>query len=457
MNLTLTLKKFLNFFEKKKKENLLTGSLLLTSTFISLVPGIIHLVNGVNSLSFSLLTLSDYVSIVVFSLLMMLPSLILFSTSYLLLEGHSLGWKLSIVTCGFALLIAGASSPTYYFTLPIAFLSGFASSFEILKRKRVRSETKDSPVVTENIVKLGLRFSAMICASVVAAMVVFIVVMGSPFLSLQLFTSMNLNVPNVSRICWGLKPIGSVGGVLSYTIGSLLVVTFCEFVAVPIGVCAAIYLAEYSSQNRIVSTIRFFIETLAGSPSVVIAIIGFAIFTVTLNWDECLWGAAISLSFMALPWNIRIAEESIRSVPRSYREASFALGATQWQTARLVVLYAALPGIITGILLGIGVALGETLILLSTYSGPTTYVLPTPWYRIFDLRTQLPSLTVFIKETPGSVNIMGNIVGGNSKNVVFYSWTLAFAVATVLIVIYLILCVGALLLRNYLNKRMKGA
>ena len=186
--------------------------------------------------------------------------------------------------------------------------------------------------------------------------------------------------------------------------------TFCEFIAVPIGIGAAIYLAEYSpSQSRIVSTIRLFIETLAGSPSVVIAIIGFAIFIVTLGWGQCLWAAAISLSFMALPWNIRIAEEAMRSVPRSYKEASFALGATQWQTARLVTLYAALPGIITGILLGIGVALGETLILLSTFSGANTYSLPGNLWDIFSTHQQLPSLTVFILNAPGSINVMGNI------------------------------------------------
>src|SRR5208283_1344088 len=187
----------------------------------------------------------------------------------------------------------------------------------------------------------------------------------------------------------GLKPDAPVGGVLGFVIGSVLLVTFCEFIAVPVGVGAAIYLAEYSpSQSRVVSVIRLFIETLAGSPSVVIAIIGFAIFIVTLGWDSCLWSAAISLSFMALPWNIRIAEESLRSVPRSYKEGAFALGATQWQTARRVTLYAALPGIITGILLGIGVALGETLILLTTY-GQNTYSLPSHLLSIFNIRQSL--------------------------------------------------------------------
>src|SRR5208283_2158456 len=213
----------------------------------------------------------------------------------------------------------------------------------------------------------------------------FIVAIASPFLSVNFFTSMKLNLPNVQRICQGLPAIGSTGGVLGYALGSLILVIFCEFIAVPIGIFAAIYLAEYSAQGRVVSTIRFFIEVLAGAPSIVIAVIGFTIFYATLGWGYSLWSAAIALSFMALPWNIRVAEESIKAVPRSYREASFALGATQWQTARQVTLYAAMPGIITGILLGIGVALGETLVLLYTYSGLSFTGLPTPWWRIFSL------------------------------------------------------------------------
>lgn len=269
---------------------------------------------------------------------------------------------------------------------------------------------------------------------------------------------MNLNSANVARICYGLPPVGSVGGVLSAVIGSFLIVTFCEFVAVPIGIGAAIYLAEYSKQNKLTSVIRFFIETLAGAPSVIIGIIGFSIFTITLHWGFSLYSGAIALSFMALPWNIRISEEAIKAVPRPYREASFALGATQWQTARRVMLYAAMPSIITGVLLGIGVALGETLVLQMNYSGATLMGLPSPWWRIFNLHQQLPALTTFIYQVPGSVYInQGHLfAGGNSSHAIFLSYSLALAAATVLVTIYLALCIGALVLRNYLNKRMKG-
>ena len=457
MNFRAPLTRLIKFFKKKKKGNLLTGTLLLISAVISLIPSALFLINGMNSMTYSLILLSDYVSVIIFSVLMMLTSLILFSTAYLLWEGQSLGWKLSIAIFGIALLVTITSSTSTYFALPIAILSGLAASLEILKGKKLGNQTKDSPVVTENLVKLGLRLAVTICIGIVVAMVIFVVIMGSPWLNLQFFTTLSLNFQQTARICWGLKPTAPVGGILSYVIGSVLVVTFGEFIAVPVAIGAAIYLAEYSpSQSRVVSTLRLFIETLAGAPSVVIAIIGFALFVVTLGWGLCLWSAAISLSFMALPWNIRIAEEAMRSVPKSYKEASFALGATQWQTAKQVTLYAALPGVITGILLGIGVALGETLVLIFTYSG-ATYNLPGNFWKIFDLHQPIPSLTVFIFNAPGSEAIMGNIQGGNATNTVFYSFSLAFAAATVLLTMYLILCIGALLLRNYLNKRMKGS
>ena len=193
---------------------------------------------------------------------------------------------------------------------------------------------------------------------------------------------MNINSENILLASWGVSTaIGSAGGVMGCAIGQLLVVVFCEFIAVPIGIGAPIYLAEYSSQNRSISTIRLFIETLAGSPSIVVAVIGLTIFSVTLHWGESLWSAAIALSFLALPWNIRVSEGALKSVPKSYREASYALGATKWQTTRLITLFSAIPGIITGILLGIGVAMGETLVLLFNYSNYSisSVAFPSPW------------------------------------------------------------------------------
>jgi len=461
--LNLTLTTLFKFFKTREKRNLFTGSLLFTGAIISLVPGTINLAYGLQSLSWTIFNFNNVISIFIFSFLMMLPSLVLFSTSYLLWEGHSLGWKLSTATCGVALLVAATSLAALYFAVAIAALSGLAAIFVILSRKNGK-ETKDSPIVTENMVKLGLRFSVALCASIVIAMICFLLVIASPFLSLQLFTKYTINTEVFQEMCWGVpEATGAVGGVLGFAIGSLLVVCFCEFIAVPIGIAAAIYLAEYASQNRIVSVIRFFIETLAGSPSIVMALMGIVIFSVILHWGTCLWAAAVALSFMALPWNIRVAEGALRSVPQSYREASFALGATQWQTARLVTLYAAIPGIITGILLGIGVAIGETLVLLfNCTSQALITVLPNPWWKIFNFRTQIPTLTPLIYSI--SKAPIGNLSQDPSASLTYFQtygtrlipYSLAAAVAVVLITIYLFICIVALLVRNRLIKRMMG-
>jgi phosphate transport system permease protein len=463
MKLNLPITKLLNFFKAKKKINLLAGGLLFLCAVISLAPGMINLIDGLYSLNWIIFNVNNYVSVIIFSLLMLLPSLILFCTAYLMWEEQSSGWKLAIATCGVTILLAATNSAMLYFALPIAVLSGLAVVFQLRNRK-LADGTKDSPIVTENVMKLGLRLSVFLCIGTVVALVGYLVVVASPFLSVQLFTKMNLNYYNIQAICWGI-PIkaGDTGGVLSYAVGTLLVVFFCEFIAVPIGIGAAIYLSEYSSQNRLVGTIRFFIETLAGSPSIVIAIVGFTIFSITLKWGFCLWAAAIALSFMALPWNIRVSEGALKSVPKSYREASYALGATQWQTTRLITLYSAIPGIITGILLGIGVAIGETLVLLFNYTGTATISLPTPFWKVFDLHTYLPSLTVFIDQTPSSP-ITGHLSNPTAAQQAFFeahqnflSFSLAAAAAVVLITIYLAFCIVALLLRNYLNRRMMGS
>jgi phosphate transport system permease protein len=449
-----------NFFRKKRKRNLIAGSLIFISALISMAPGINHLVQGISSLPFSIFNLDDFFSILLFSILMVSASLLLFAVAYLTWEGHSLSWKLSLSAGVISILLAVANSEFIYFALPIAFLCCSATLLEFFSVKSQGKQTRE-PIIMENLVKFAFRLTAIFCISTLVFMVAFMIMIASPWLSPQFFTVMNLNFDQATRVAFSLKPTAPIGGVLSYTIGTLLVVTFCEFIAVPMGIGSAIYLAEYAGQNRLVSTIRFFIETLAGAPSVIMALVGWSIFATTLHWNLSLYSGGITLSFMALPWNIRVAEEALRQVPKSYREASFGLGATQWQTTRLVTLYAALPGIITGILLGIGVAIGETLILLWNYSGTAMGGLPSPWWNIFKFNEHLPSLTVFIDQIPGSneiaVGSIASLPGAVKTHAGYLGYSLALAAGVVLITIYLAFCIVALLIRNYLNKRMKGA
>jgi len=136
------------------------------------------------------------------------------------------------------------------------------------------------------------------------------------------------------------------GGIYPQIIGSVYLVSLSTLFGAPLGIASAIYLAEYAPDNRITRSVRFFTETLAGMPSIVIGLFGLEFLVFYLQLETSLMAGAISLSFMMLPWTIRASEEAIKTVPQEYRAASLALGATKWQTVINVVLPAAMPGIL---------------------------------------------------------------------------------------------------------------
>jgi len=136
--------------------------------------------------------------------------------------------------------------------------------------------------------------------------------------------------------------------------------------SLPVGLGAGIYLAEYAPQNRLTDLIRLSTESLATVPSIVFGLFGMIVFVNKLGLGFTILGGSATLALLNLPILVRVTEESLRAVPRSYREASLALGATMWQTLRKVILPTALPGLITGITLVAGRALGETAILIFT-------------------------------------------------------------------------------------------
>lgn len=157
---------------------------------------------------------------------------------------------------------------------------------------------------------------------------------------------------------------GSQGGVYPAIIGTLLIIIGTAVIALPLGICSAIYLTEYAKGGPIVRIIRIAVDILQGVPSIVHGLFGLAIF-VPLFGISLLTGILI-LSFLTLPIIIRTSEEAIRSVPQSIREGSYAVGATKWQTIRRIVLPPAIPGIITGGVLGLGRAAGETAPIMFT-------------------------------------------------------------------------------------------
>jgi len=158
-------------------------------------------------------------------------------------------------------------------------------------------------------------------------------------------------------------------------------------VALPLGIGAAIYLNEYSRKNLFTRIIRLAIVNLAGVPSVVYGLFGLGIFVLFLGLGSSILAGSLTLAILILPVIITASEEALLSVPREYREASLALGATKWQTIRHVVLPHAMPGILTGAVLGIGRAAGETAPILFTVA---TFYLPFLPKSIFSQAMALP-------------------------------------------------------------------
>jgi phosphate transport system permease protein len=162
------------------------------------------------------------------------------------------------------------------------------------------------------------------------------------------------------------KLSGRVGGISTIILNTLSMIFLTVLFAVPLGVAAAVYLVEYANQGYLLNIIRLGTETLAGVPSIIFGLFGMLVFVDKLHFGFGLLSGCLTLTLMILPTIIRTSEEAIKSVPRSLREGSLALGATKLKTIAKVVLPAAMPGIMTGILLGIGRAVGETAALLFT-------------------------------------------------------------------------------------------
>ncbi len=195
------------------------------------------------------------------------------------------------------------------------------------------------------------------------------------------------------------------GGIMPAIIGTFYLTLGTALFSVPLGVAAAIYLAEYAPENWLTRLIRIAIINLAGIPSVVYGLFGLGVFVLFLNFGTSLLSASLTLSIMTLPVIISTAEESLRAVPQAFRTVSISLGATRWQTIRRIVLPEALPGIITGIILGLERAAGETAPILFTGAAfflpqlpnspfDATMALP---YHLFVISTQVPEMPIQIQ------------------------------------------------------------
>ncbi len=195
--------------------------------------------------------------------------------------------------------------------------------------------------------------------------------------------------------------LGREGGIAPAIVGTFYLVAGAILIALPLGIGAAIYLNEYTREGRITRTIRTGVDLLNGTPSIVFGLFGFAFLVLYLKFGVSLLAGQVTLALMVLPTMIRTAEESLKNVPMSVREGSLALGATKWQTVKSVVLPPAVPGIITGTILSIGRAAGETAPILFTAVVFSSRTLPTSEfepvmalpYHLYILSTNVPGAT----------------------------------------------------------------
>lgn len=201
--------------------------------------------------------------------------------------------------------------------------------------------------------------SATISALALVFIIAYVLIQGIPNLTPDLF-SLTYNSDNVS--C------------MPSIINTIILTLLTLLIAVPFGIGSAIYLAEYSKRgNKLVKLIRTMAETLAGIPSIVYGLFGMLFFVYALNWGYSLLAGAFTLAIMVLPTIIRTTEEALLTVPDSYREGSFGLGAGKLRTIVRIILPSAMPGILSGVILSVGRIVGETAALIYTYGSATGY------------------------------------------------------------------------------------
>jgi phosphate transport system permease protein len=256
----------------------------------------------------------------------------------------------------------------------------------------MKSITIHSRQTIQRIGFSALTLLALLTISPILVIVGYIVVKGAPAISWEFITAF----PRDGMRAGGLWP--AIVGTFYLTLGTAIF-------SVPFGMGAAIYLAEYAPDNRWTRLIRLAIVNLSGIPSVVYGLFGLGLFVLFLNLGTSILAGSLTLSIMTMPVIISTAEEALRAVPQSFRVVSISLGATRWQTIRRIVLPQALPGILTGVILGLERAAGETAPILFTAAAfflprlphsplDTTMALP---YHLFVISTQVPGMPVRIQ------------------------------------------------------------
>ncbi|HPC84991.1 MAG TPA: phosphate ABC transporter permease PstA [Smithellaceae bacterium] len=230
-----------------------------------------------------------------------------------------------------------------------------------------------------------VRVSALIIALALGGLVFYIIYNGIGAISWEFITK----PPTHSMTQGGIMP--AILGTIYLTLGAIAV-------GLPLGIASAIYLTEYARQGRVVRLIKVGINCLAGVPSVVFGLFGLGFFVVFLKFGSSILSGSLTLGFLILPTIIGASEEALKAVPQTFREASLSLGVSKWQTIYRIVLPNALPGILTGSILGIGRAAGETAPIMFTAAAYFTAKLPGS---VFDEVMALP-YHIYVLATAGT-------------------------------------------------------
>jgi len=251
-------------------------------------------------------------------------------------------------------------------------------------------KSKNSPARRNRTQRIGffmLRLVAIIAVLPIIAILVYIIYKGAPALSWEFITGFPSD---------GMRS----GGIWPAIVGTFFLTMLCTIVVAPLGIGAAIYLSEYAADNRWTQSIRIAIISLAGIPSVVYGLFGLGLFVIFFNFGISILAGSLTLAIMTLPVIITTTEEALRAVPQSFRVVSRSVGATQLQTIRRIVVPQALPGIMTGVILGLERAAGETAPILFTAAVfylpnlPSSVTDPTMAlpYHLYVISTQVPGM-----------------------------------------------------------------
>ena len=269
-----------------------------------------------------------------------------------------------------------------------------------------------------------LRGLLYLCAGLTCALLLFLIgyifYRGVPGITWSLLTSQTSYIKNTV-------------GILPNILDTLYIIVVAMVIVLPLGVGAAIYLTEYASNRRLVSVIEFAAETLTGIPSIIFGLVGMLLFVQRMNLQAGILAGGLTLVVMILPTIVRTTQESLKTVPQSYREGAFGLGAGKWRTIRTVVLPGCVDGVLTGCILAVGRILGETAALL---------------YTAGFAHTLYNSLRATLEGSGATLSVALYVYAKEQGE-----FDVAFAIAAILMALALLINLAAMLTGRYFKKR----